>query len=142
MASKSARLAAVYARIPKMIDCDGSCDLACGPVVQGGMMTPYEYQRLADVPRIDHENPTTCTLLDAAGRCSAYELRPFICRLWGTTPEMRCPKGCVPERWITPAEGNALRREVILLSGGGEEFAFGDDTRQLLAVVKERFDTR
>src|SRR2546429_6087610 len=31
------------------------------------------------------------------GRCTVYEVRPMICRLWGMVEGMQCPHGCVPE---------------------------------------------
>lgn len=41
----------------------------------------------------------TCDKLKK-GRCSIYENRPYVCRAFGATKTMRCPFGCVPERWI------------------------------------------
>jgi len=32
-----------------------------------------------------------------------YEERPMICRLFGTTPRMACPRGRGPEPMIDPA---------------------------------------
>lgn len=56
-----------------------------------------------------------CDALAADGRCSVYDLRPLICRLWGTAKELACPYGCVPEGgWLTYAQTmellNAARR--------------------------------
>lgn len=46
----------------------------------------------------------SCSMLDGQRRCRAYAVRPTICRMWGLTERMRCPYGCVPERWLTDAE--------------------------------------
>ena len=35
--------------------------------------------------------------------CTVYEERPMICRLFGTTPRMACPRGRGPEPMIDPA---------------------------------------
>ena len=32
-----------------------------------------------------------------------YEQRPLICRLFGTTPSLPCPRGQGPEQMIEPA---------------------------------------
>lgn len=37
-----------------------------------------------------------CTHLKG-GRCSIYEHRPLICRLFGATTDLRCGHGCRPE---------------------------------------------
>lgn len=43
-----------------------------------------------------------CVHLGDAG-CQAYEERPLICRLFGTTEALRCPRGRRPES-LTPAD--------------------------------------
>lgn len=134
MANKAARLAEIYAQIPSIPGCTGYCWRSCGPIDQLGLMTPYEHTRLRDAPRIENAEPSDCTLLTPDRRCSVYERRPFICRLWGTVPSMRCPRGCVPERWLTDEEGAALHKQVIALSGA-EQFAYGDATRAALAAL-------
>ena len=40
---------------------------------------------------------TTCPYLIETG-CSIYPVRPFICRLYGTSPNYRCKMGVVPLR--------------------------------------------
>ena len=34
--------------------------------------------------------------------CTVYEERPLICRLFGTTPRLPCPRGRGPEEPIDP----------------------------------------
>jgi Fe-S-cluster containining protein len=42
-------------------------------------------------------------------RCSVYEVRPLICRLWGVVDSMPCLWGCQPEpRYLTTEEGYAF----------------------------------
>ena len=36
-------------------------------------------------------------------RCSVYDRRPLICRLYGTSELMRC-EGCTPERYLSEKE--------------------------------------
>ena len=49
--------------------------------------------------------------------CEIHEARPLICRLFGIVDIdlMRCPWGCVPERWLSDAESRALLEEVRAL---------------------------
>lgn len=48
-----------------------------------------------------------CPLL-RFGRCTTYDARPLLCRLYGLVPSMRCPYGCEPDRWLTDEEGREL----------------------------------
>jgi hypothetical protein len=49
-----------------------------------------------------------CPALTVLGRCSIYEDRPTICRLWGVVESMPCPWGCRPDRYLTDEQGHAL----------------------------------
>ena len=55
-----------------------------------------------------------CTQL-ANGRCSIYDQRPTVCRLWGDVPEMPCPHGCTPT--LSSAQGLMTMLESILGRG-------------------------
>lgn len=99
----------LYARLPA-IECQGKCQECCCPV--GDMMTEFERdriiartgkvpnrfpQRVVDGTRVLdaarlHEQK--CNLLSADEKCTVHDIRPAICRLWGTTPLMKCPHGC------------------------------------------------
>jgi Fe-S-cluster containining protein len=37
------------------------------------------------------EQGLTCPWYD--GRCTVYDVRPFVCRMFGHVPEMNCPRG-------------------------------------------------
>lgn len=41
----------------------------------------------------------TCPYADERG-CSIYDVRPFLCRLYGVVPRMRCPHGRGPEKML------------------------------------------
>lgn len=102
------RLEAVYAKVPK-IECKQLCHAYCGPIA----MSRLEWVRWKAAhggepqPRSD----LTCPALEC-GICTVYEARPMICRLWGTTPELACPHGCVPERWLSDKEAHQLLDEM------------------------------
>jgi hypothetical protein len=112
---QDAELAALYERVPSIPGCKGHCWLSCGPID----MASRERQRIrsAGLRITDRDEarrqPSTywCEALGPDGRCAIYALRPLICRLWGTTPALRCPYGCMPEWWLTDMEGVILLAE-------------------------------
>lgn len=123
---RDAKLAELYARVPKIPDCDGRCWRSCGPID----MSDRERQRTrqAGVQISDYrearDDPEEfyCEALTKDKRCSIYELRPLICRLWGTTIGMPCPFGCVPEGgFLTDDEGQELVAQSLRI--GGHELA-------------------
>lgn len=82
--------------------CDDGCGDCCGVVP----ITEKELKRLKDYVRVHHIQPVdqgpTCPLY-LNGRCSVHEVRPAICRAFGHTAGMSCPRGYnvnVPERKI------------------------------------------
>lgn len=103
-------LDALYAELPRL-DCQGKCAESCGPI----MMTRVEWARITKRLKCAPKATTlTCPML-VNDRCSVYTIRPTLCRLWGMVESMPCPWGCVPERYLTDAEGQdfLLRAEAI-----------------------------
>lgn len=101
-----AEIEAVYAMLPKL-DCQKKCYPSCGPIA----MTRPEADRIearVGFPVRNSMRGILCPLLTRDGRCSVYELRPFICRVWGATHDMPCEWGCKPDRTLTPEEDKAL----------------------------------
>lgn len=94
-------LDALYAELPT-IACQGKCAQSCGPV----MMSRVEWQSVcrAGGERTVDLGVLTCPYLEQE-RCSVYEVRPMLCRLWGVVEEMPCPWGCQPSRMLTREEG-------------------------------------
>lgn len=81
-------------------------------------MTEFERNRIikAGGPGIRiWESP--CPALDFVGRCSVYEHRPMICRLWGLVEDMPCHYGCKPERYLTRAEGHDFLTRLQEITG-------------------------
>lgn len=114
---RNAKLDKMYSKLPKL-NCKGKCVQSCSVIKLG----KYERERiaaflgydpfLADDKILDHlmQNPIdkwSCALLKD-GLCSIYDKRPLICRLFGLVPEMKCPFGCVPERWVKPEEARKM----------------------------------
>ena len=126
--AKIKALDALYATLPKL-NCQGKCVACCQTFGMTGLeqrrlerqVGPLKTKRL----RCDTESGQTlgvhnvlkgvCPLLKD-GVCSAYEIRPAICRVWGTTLLMQCPHGCQPERLLTEAEAFRFMQAVMRLS--------------------------
>jgi hypothetical protein len=90
----------LYLDLPRL-DCQGKCAESCGPIA----MSRLEWARI--IERVGSEpvaTSLTCPLL-ADERCTVYDLRPTICRLWGIVESMPCEWGCVPSRPLSDIEG-------------------------------------
>lgn len=103
----------LYGQIPDT-GCKGLCQEACGPIA----MHPYERARIrragVDIPlpsdavtELLTSGSYTCPAL-MEGRCSVYDLRPLICRLYGAADDLRCEHGCEPAGGLLP--GDRARR--------------------------------
>jgi hypothetical protein len=115
----------VWAMVPSL-KCKGLCTDSCGPIG----MSKAEHELLeAEMPNFPSTAEMTSDFLDAPnhyhcpllveGRCSAYAVRPLVCRLWGVEETMPCPHGCVPAGGHLPhSEGSSLM-QISLEAGGG-----------------------
>lgn len=114
-----ARLAAVYKQVPDA-GCVGLCANTCTtfPVPR---VEARNVRRAtgADIGlRPGNDNPfTRCPLLDEDGRCTGYDVRPLICRMWGAAIGMQCAHGCQPARLLTVAETVSLTADVYEIGG-------------------------
>jgi Fe-S-cluster containining protein len=137
-----AALEELYAQVPE-VGCKGLCHQACGPIG----MNPREHQRIRELGvKIPHHKDAlaelvetgdyTCPALDSDNRCSVYEARPMLCRLWGATETMPCEYGCSPPEGalLTDSEGHALLAQSLDVGK--------PDTLSLeeLGRLKKRFD--
>ncbi|MFC5696237.1 YkgJ family cysteine cluster protein [Pseudomonas sp. GCM10022186] len=85
--------------------CEPGCHDCCGPVTASS----EEMSRLPVKSDAEHDAALAqwnCVHLGPQG-CEAYEQRPLICRLFGTTPSLPCPRGRGPE---TPTEAHVERQ--------------------------------
>lgn len=107
------KLDKIYKKLPKL-NCKGKCVASCSLIKIGDL----ERKRIEKVVGKDHfikdsdmldfvqNNPPDtwiCALLKE-GKCTVYNIRPLICRLFGLVEKMRCPFGCVPDRWLSDNE--------------------------------------
>jgi hypothetical protein len=113
----------LYAAIPEIPDCDGRCYISCGPIE----MSDRERQRIRErgvkiTPHDEAYNSIDvfyCDALTAEHRCSVYEVRPIVCRLWGVVEDMKCPFGCIPRGgWLSREDGVRLVAASMRVGGG------------------------
>ena len=128
------RLDDIYESIPVSIECKGHCQGSCGPIA----MTPDEFRRISEasetIPTVDEH--ATCSLL-VGGRCSVYDVRPIICRLWGMVRGMECPWGCKPTpRYLTREEGFAFIRKADKATGNKSLKATMEGLENILNVPR------
>lgn len=106
------QLQALYAELPTIV-CRGLCDGACGPV----MVSRLEVEQLG-APLTFHARTLRCVFLTDDRRCVAYDQRPMICRVYGMSRGLPCAHGCVPDRWLTEAEGREFVARAMTIGGG------------------------
>jgi hypothetical protein len=133
------RLDALYAELPEL-DCKGKCWKCCGRV----LMAPGERERLreeggVEVPTVDEmraQHRDLCPALQSH-RCTAYLVRPLMCRLWGIEESMRCPYGCVPEGgWMSEAEATLFWYRAYAIAGWPVEKEPRLNPRQVAAELR------
>lgn len=116
----------IYAKLPK-IECQGKCQDFCTSVgmteLEFGRIAAYigyrpnwKYKKYEGADPIAGVGPSgllyrlRCPMLTRQGKCKVYPVRPLICRLWGLTERMRCPFGCIPDRYLTQEEATEIWR--------------------------------
>jgi Fe-S-cluster containining protein len=119
-----AALQELYNRVPT-VACKGLCDFACTAIDASGR----ERQRiraagveLPPIAEMKHANATIddyrCPALTEQGRCSVYELRPMVCRTWGTNTAQPCPHDCeIDGEPLTPVQMVELLTESLVVGG-------------------------
>ncbi len=118
--TREAELRALYAKLPE-VHCKGYCaNPTAINVCSVVTLSKLELNKIED--RVGRENLKLrdlriCPLLKD-GRCSAYDLRPLICRLYGAVESMTCPFGCRPDEGsMSNREATALLDESVRIGG-------------------------
>ncbi|MBT9541425.1 YkgJ family cysteine cluster protein [Thiobacillus sp.] len=89
-------------------ECVPGCHDCCGPITASS----EEMARLPVKSEAAHEAALaelSCPHLGDKG-CQVYAERPLICRLFGTTPRLACPRGKGPAAMISPQIEQQLER--------------------------------
>lgn len=117
-------LEGLYRLVPDIPGCKGLCHNSCTSIEMsarerdrlaenGIVLTPHD---VAQRKLTETGTPHRCEALDADNRCTIYDKRPMICRLFGTTQVhvgegfgfLNCEFGCAPERPLTENEALEL----------------------------------
>lgn len=95
---KRKQLHKIYDLIPK-IYCKGLCKENC--TVIGGHKGEFDIikEKYGIVAKCNDD--LSCNFLTKEGRCSVYEDRPNICRIFGVAEGLECKYGCVREGILT-----------------------------------------
>jgi uncharacterized protein len=125
------RLAAIYARLPS-VECRGLCAEAC-TAIDMSVRERLDLEGAAGHPcQVDGQGK--CNML-ANGRCTQYELRPLICRMWGAVESMPCPHGCQADPAPMPdKEAFALLADAMQV-GGAPAGVYQRVTGELVKVM-------
>jgi Fe-S-cluster containining protein len=123
----------LYAELPS-IDCQRLCHDSCG-IVPVGPAERARIERAAGKPLDSRRDCASCTMLTDDRRCSVYEIRPILCRLWGVVENLRCPYGCKPDRMLTIEEGYAFMRRAFEIGGYPSGWSGRDFDRLLAATL-------
>ncbi len=124
------KLDKIYRKLPKL-NCKGKCTDSCSLI----KVAELERKRIKDFlghdPFIQSDKfletvmslkpeEWKCSLLKE-GKCSIYNMRPLICRLFGLVEKMACPFGCVPERWLSDEEAREYLTKAKYYEGASKK---------------------
>lgn len=117
--TKSASLNAIYAKIPN-IQCKGLCHETCSMIIASRIESKIAKKSLGKTPFLTLPKAVELTATGVISpcsalknnRCSIYDIRPSICRLYGVAEGLLCQFGCVPERVLTDREARNIMREI------------------------------
>lgn len=126
---KLKKLHKIYRKIPTG-NCKGLCQGSCSLIG----MEKGEYERLTQVsgkePFFTEEG--SCGYL-VDGRCSVYNDRPTICRLYGVTEKLPCNYGCNSPTVLSENSSQKILGEVQALVGGDRMYV--NITRELALKI-------
>lgn len=83
----------IYKKIPGS-RCKAGCFKCCINVIQ---FSPSEFADMGS-----YANNGMCSHF-VNGKCDIYEVRPFVCRIYGTSELFEC-EDCIPDRYLTAEE--------------------------------------
>lgn len=100
----------IYSKI-EPLECQGLCYNTCGIIPVSKLEIKHiEQKTRKPIPKT---GGLDCPYLKNQ-KCSIYEDRPAICRLFGVTRKLHCEHGCRPQRWMTDEEVEPIFKELGL----------------------------
>lgn len=135
----NSKLGNVYAQIPKS-NCPEGCGKCCGPI----------FPSLAELQNIkiyctehhiefrnflDITEDGFCPYLQTDKRCAIYPVRPFLCRILGTSSVLPCPLGKIKSvKLLNKPQSDALYAAIYL---HGKEKPRTEKHRRIVKEVLE-----
>ncbi len=118
MSQRLEKLKGLYELIPET-NCKGLCQDSCGPVVfedveRENVQSRFPGTKIPDPLKVIQSKDATCPLLKN-DRCSIYEARPSICRLWGSVERLPCHHGCRPSSTMTDDGSSFVISQIMSL---------------------------
>lgn len=118
----------VYATLPT-VDCKGLCFESCAavPAYDVEVRNLLRVSKRAAIPFLEGGTPdgtkiiATNQLVDPScpflvlRRCTVYEARPLICRIFGVAAGLPCQYGCTPATILTDEEVMAIQKKLAKL---------------------------
>ena len=92
---------AIYADLPET-NCQRKCQSYCRVIKMNGVELLRIVERVGHDP--DFLDANRCPMLTDAGDCGIYDIRPLICRLFGSVRALQCPHGCTPDGLVSDAQ--------------------------------------
>lgn len=115
--NRDRELEEIYTEIPNIPACTGACSTACTVISMFDREWTRVKRAMGRTPR--QADTLRCPMLSWNGRCMVYTVRPYICRLWGTTEVLACPEGCQPTRWLSADEARSIFERLHAVAGPG-----------------------
>lgn len=103
----SQQLKQLYDRIPTFV-CEPGCNDCCGPVA----MSKTERKKIGLDSSITPVDSTMTCKFYTHSCCSIYKDRPLLCRLFGTTEKLKCPKRG-PEKLLTQEQEDEIMKAYL-----------------------------
>lgn len=106
------------------VACKGLCQEQCTVIAMSEEELAMVRERIPSFPgategmnrvmQVDHYKCPALVL----GRCSVYDVRPMVCRMWGSEERLKCGHGCVPVGGHLPARAGMRLMDEIREVGG------------------------
>lgn len=111
----------LWSKIPS-IKCQRKCHATCGVIIMSEAEKKMIIDRIGHDPFIEQyiaiyskiPGCLSCPLLKDE-KCSIYDIRPAVCRIYGAVKKMQCPHGCIPDKWLSDEKGREILSELGMI---------------------------
>lgn len=114
----------VWMMIPSS-NCLGLCEKSCTAIGMSRAERRMLEEVIPNFPSADkmmtdknYDDDYRCPAL-VDGKCSAYDVRPTVCRIFGSAESLPCPWGCTPDGGLMSREETSQLFAIAMEIGGG-----------------------